>query len=536
MTFTGTLLPYQDDAVDAMVARQKMLVAYDLGLGKTVITIAACERLRMAGLLQGPVLVVALASLKFQWAKEIRKFSDSVVEVIDGTKTQRQAQIRRAVDWGHNGIDYVVTNYESVVNDWSSISDIDFGGLVMDEATAIKSFRSKRSKKVKDLARKVDIRFALTGTPIENGRPEEIYSIMQAVDGRLLGRFDLFDQTFIVRNQWGAPQRYRNLDVLHKRLSGNLIRKTQTDEDVAPYLPDTIHREPELIAMDRGLRKIYSQVGQSLIEDLEEAVSSFGSNWSLASHYGQSAPNGPPSEMMGTLMSRITLLRQLCSHPQLVIESATKFEQGFEAALAGDGKIRGGSVLAHELLQDEDVRLKIESAKVKKLDQLERLVLDHLDSDDEAKVVIFTTFLLTSDLIQERLGGVTYSGRMSAVEKEAAKEQFQTDPATRILISTDAGGYGVDLPQANLLVNYDLPWSAGKAIQRNGRIRRASSRWPAVVIQDLLMEDSIEVRQFDLLYQKRSLAAAVVDGQGINDKGGIDFSAGSLLEHLRETV
>lgn len=536
MTFTGTLLPYQQDAVESMVARQKILVAYDLGLGKTVITIAACERLRAAGLLQGPVLVVALASLKYQWAKEVAKFSDAHAEVIDGTKTQRQAQIRSAVNWRHNGIDYVITNYESVVNDWSFISDIDIGALVMDEATAIKSFRSKRSKKVKDLARKVDIRFALTGTPIENGRPEEIYSIMQAVDGRLLGRFDLFDQTFIVRNQWGSPERYRNLDLLHNRLSRNLIRKTQTDDDVAPYLPDTIHRDPELITMDRGLRQVYNQVAHVLIEELEEAVSSFGSNWSMAAHYGQAAANQPSTEMMGALMSRITLLRQICSHPELVVESATKFEQGFEAALVGDGVIRGGSVLAHELLQDEDVRLRIQKAKVKKLDQLESLVRDHLDTDDDAKVVIFTTFLLTSELIQQRLGGVTYSGRMNAVAKESAKEQFQTDPATRILISTDAGGYGVDLPQANLLVNYDLPWSAGKAVQRNGRIRRASSRWPVVVIQDLLMDSSIEVRQFDLLYQKRSVAAAVVDGQGINERGGIDFSAGSLLTHLRETT
>lgn len=536
MTFTGSLLPYQHDAVESMVARRKMLVAYDLGLGKTVITIAACERLRAAGLLQGPVLVVALASLKYQWGKEITKFSDSGVEVIDGTKTQRQAQIRKAVNWEFNGIDYVVTNYESVVNDFSFISDIPIGALVMDEATAIKSFRSKRSKKIKDLSRKVDIRFALTGTPVENGRPEEIYSIMQAVDGRLLGRFDLFDQTFIVRNQWGSPERYRNLDVLHNRLSQNLIRKTQTDEDVAPYLPDTIHRDPVLIAMDRGLRAVYNQVGQDLIEDLEEAVSSFGSNWSLAAHYGQAASNQPPSEMMGTLMSRITLLRQLCSHPELVIESATKFEQGYEAALAGDGVIRGGSALAHELLLDDDIRTRVEKAKVKKLELLENLVRDHLDTDEDAKVVIFTTFLLTSDLIQQRLGGVTYSGRMNAKEKEAAKVQFQTDPATRILISTDAGGYGVDLPQANLLVNYDLPWSAGKAVQRNGRIRRASSRWPAVVIQDLLMDSSIEVRQFDLLYQKKSVASAVVDGKGINDRGGIDFSAGSLLTHLRETI
>jgi ERCC4-related helicase len=240
--------------------------------------------------------------------------------------------------------------------------------------------------------------------------------------------------------------------------------------------------------------------------------------------------------MMGALMSKITLLRQLCSHPALVLESAQKFQDSYAAALEGDGRIVSGSVAAHELLQDEDFRAYVEKAKVPKLDRLEQIVRDHLECDDEAKVVIFTTFLLTSDLIHQRLGGVTYSGKMNAKEKEAAKVQFQTDPETRVLISTDAGGYGVDLPQANLLINYDLPWSAGKAVQRNGRIRRASSRWPAVVIQDLLVEDSIEIRQFDLLYQKTTEAAAVVDGVGINTRGGVDFSAGSLLEHLRSTV
>ena len=528
--FVGKLLPYQEEAVTQMVGKTKILVAYDLGLGKTVITIAACERLRELGIITGPVLVVVLASLKYQWSKEIRKFSDSSVQVIDGTKAVRHAQISDAF-----GVDYVVTNYESVVNDWDLISQIPLGALVMDEATAIKSFRSKRSKKVKELARKVDVRFALTGTPVENGKPEEIYSIMQAVDGRLLGRFDLFDSTFVVRNQWGSPERYRNLDVLHDRLSRNLIRKTQTDPDVAPFLPDTIHRDPELIGMDRQLRVVYRDLASALADELEEAVSSFGSNWSLAAHYGQSGPNQPPSDMMGSIMSAITLLRQLCSHPQLIAESASKFQRAYQAALDGDGVVRGGSVRAHDLMADEDARARIMSAKVPKMDALEKIVRDHLDSDEDAKVVVFTTFLLTSELIRQRIGGVTYSGLMNAVEKEAAKEQFQTDPATRVLISTDAGGYGVDLPQANLLINYDLPWSAGKAVQRNGRIRRASSRWPTVVIQDLLVDGSIEIRQFDLLYQKTSVAAAVVDGRGINSRGGIDFSAGSLLEHLRST-
>lgn len=526
MSFTGTLKPYQEEAVDRMVERGSILVAYDLGLGKTVITLAALEELSF----DTPTLVIVLASLKYQWAKEVQKFTDSTAIVIDGSKKKRTEQWSRCREF-----DYVITNYESVVNDFDLVGHFD--AVVLDEATAVKSFRSKRSKKVKELIKEATYRYALTGTPIENGKPEEIFSIMQAVDPKVLGRFDAFDRTFIVRNHWGAPERYRNLDVLHDRLSTSLIRKTQSDPDVAPYLPETIHRDPEIVKMDPKLRTLYQQTASRLADELEEAISSFGSNFSLAAHYGVAAPNGPPSDQMGTLMSSITLLRQMCSHPRLVLESGEAFKSSYDDALAGDGVLRGGgSQRAYEMISDPDIEKILTHARVPKLDALDSLVQDHLDSDPESKIVIFTGFVSTSEIIRDRVGGLTYTGKMNAQQKESAKSRFQTDPDTRVLISTDAGGYGVDLPQANLLVNYDLPWSAGKALQRNGRIRRASSRWPSVVIQDLLVDNSIEVRQHDLLTQKNVLSSAVVDGEGINSRGGIDFSAGSLLQHLRSAL
>jgi SNF2 family DNA or RNA helicase len=104
-----------------------------------------------------------------------------------------------------------------------------------------------------------------------------------------------------------------------------------------------------------------------------------------------------------------------------------------------------------------------------------------------------------------------------------------------VFISSDAGGYGVDLPNANLLINYDLPWSAGLAVQRNGRIKRTSSRWPTITIQDLLMEGSIEERQHEMLQQKNAVADAVMDGQGINARGGVDLTVGSLLNFISQT-
>jgi hypothetical protein len=88
------------------------------------------------------------------------------------------------------------------------------------------------------------------------------------------------------------------------------------------------------------------------------------------------------------------------------------------------------------------------------------------------------------------------------------------------------------LPQANLLLNYDQPWSSGLAVQRNGRINRASSEWPQITIQDILIKDSIEQRQYDMLKQKGNIAGAILDGSGINSKGGVDLTVGSLLEFL----
>jgi superfamily II DNA/RNA helicase len=139
------------------------------------------------------------------------------------------------------------------------------------------------------------------------------------------------------------------------------------------------------------------------------------------------------------------------------------------------------------------------------------------------------------DIIKEKLGAErcrTYTGRIDAKTKEENKIALNTDPTCRVLISSDAGGYGVDLPAANLLVNYDLPWSSGLSTQRNGRIKRASSTWETIVIQDMLIAGSIEVRQHEALQQKDSIASAVMDGVGIDDKGEIELSLGSLRSFI----
>lgn len=521
--FTGTLLPYQPEAVDKMCERGSMLVAYDLGLGKTVLTIAALERLMDEGRIREPGLIICLSSLKYQWASQIEKFTDgSKPLVIDGPPSKRAEQYQCAIDWKDNNVDYVILNYEQVVNDWNYVSKLPRGFVVLDEATAIKSFKSKRSKSVKKLGT-APWRFALTGTPIENGKPEELYSIMQFVDPSVLGRFDLFDQAFIVRNSWGGVDRYRNLPTLHSRLKDASVRKSQKDSDVAPFLPDATHKDPVFIPFDRKGAKIYKKIVDDLLVDLSDAQTLFGGSFNILAHYGmQSQNSGPADELRGKIMSKVGCLKMLCSHPELLINSANKFIN-----MTGEGSAYAAELMDNGLLDG--------LTNSPKLDYLVEYVKDFLDQNDENKVVIFATYVDMADKIAQALGEdrcLTYTGRLNARTKDSNKTRFNEDPSTRVLISSDAGGYGVDLPAANLLINYDLPWSSGSATQRNGRINRASSKWATIVIQDILMANSVEARQYSLLQQKDSIAAAVIDGKGIDDKGGVPLTIDSLSMFL----
>ncbi len=530
--FTGELFPFQKEAFDRMVERRKVLLAYEQGTGKTVLAIAAIEHLMEQGVIQYPVLVVALSSLKYQWAAEIEKFSDSVPLVIDGPPKQRQKRYQQMRDWAvPGGVDYVVVNYEQVVNDWSDIAGMTWGAIVADEATALKGFRSKRSKAVKKLSQDIPVRFALTGTPIENGKPEELFSIMQMVDPNVLGKFDLFDRTFIVRNQWGWVDRYRNLPTLYNAMSEVMVRKRQTDPDVQEHMPVLRRRPPFLVDLDPVTKRLYEHIRADLLDTLEDAAELMGaSGFNLDSHYGLApSPNDPANVFKGKIMSQITALRMACGNAGLIEESANAFEKSMRE---GSTNVKG-SAYAAELVQ---AGLIIGIPKVPvKATRVVKYVKDWLAIDPSHKVVIFTTFLGTVDILHKAIGvdmSVTYTGTMNAKAKEAARQAFKTDPSIRVLISSDAGGYGVDLPEGNLLINYDLPWKAGTASQRDSRIIRASSEWEHVHVDNFLVADSIEVRQYEMLQQKHRVAEAVVDGRWINDKGGVDLTLGTLKEFL----
>lgn len=509
MAFTGTLYPFQQEAMERMADRGQMLLAMVMGAGKTPTTLATIEHLITTGEVS-KVLVVVPASLKYQWFREIKKFTTSKALVIDGAAKLRAKQWRTA--FSHQ---YTIINPELLAKEDKAIVAAGFDAIVVDEATMIKSPRAKRSRHIKRMAKRYHYRFALTGQPIEN-RPEELFSIMEFVDKEVLGKFDMFDKTFIVRDHFGKPVRYRNLKHLHASMQDAMVRKTR--KDIEDQLPKVINKVIP-VPFDTVGASTYRHVCKDLLERIKDAISKHGRGFDLWSHYNGADASG---EEQGQIMSRLTILRMLCDNPQLIADSAT--------AYADPTQHTTGSAYAHELVK----HLALPTA-TPKLDAVIEYIEDILQEDPTNKVVLFSFFKNNLRIIQKKTAHLTNSvlfmGGMDAIARDKAKEQFTTDPFTRLFLSSDAGGYGVDLPQANYLISYDLPWSAGKLDQREARIIRLSSQHPHVTITSFVMKGSIEERQYEMLQQKRGINEAFVDG-GYDNQGKFELTIGTLSEFL----
>ena len=157
MPFVGELRAFQEPAYERMLSRQRVLVAYRMGLGKTPITIAAVEELLDKGAVDMG-LIVAQSSLKYQWLREIDRFTDKKarVLVIDGDPRQRERQYKQASKLLY---EYVILSYDNIVRDFDKVKVLPIDFMVCDEVTAIKNIPSQRSRKVKQLRPK--FRFAL---------------------------------------------------------------------------------------------------------------------------------------------------------------------------------------------------------------------------------------------------------------------------------------------------------------------------------------------------------------------------------------
>lgn len=313
-------------------------------------------------------------------------------------------------------------------------------------------------------------------------------------------------------------QQYKNLDLLHRNLRARMIRKSRLDPEVARYLP-SVAETTRSITLDPTTRRTYKVIMNDLAVALEELADS-GGTFDIGAYYA-----GAMSETdmcaQGAVMARLLAARMLICHPELLVDSAEAYYAG-----QGEGSRYIADLIAKVSPLDELLR------HTPKLDELDRVVGDML-AEPGVKTAVFTSYRRMLPYLAARLdkhaGLVQFHGQMSADEKAAAKAKFDTDPDCRLFLSTNAGGYGLDLPGAQYLVNFDLPDSNGVLAQRNSRHVRASSEYSHVYVVNLIVEDTIEERQLATLAMRGKLAGAIVDGHG---SARLENNVETLTQHL----
>ena len=423
------------------------ILADDMGLGKTVQILSAVAALRAHAGESSPVLVVVPTSVVGVWLDQARTFTPALeVRAVKETATRRGTTIREEVE----NADIVVTSYTLARLESEQWSQVRLGGLVIDEAQAVKNPRTATYRVLRDLD--APWKLAVSGTPIENSL-SDLWSLLSLTCPGLLPPWEAFQQQ--VRKPIENGTDPAMLARLSAYVAPFVLRRTK--EEVAPDLPDKI---VDVVRVDLGKehRHIYDQFlarERARILDLLRDVD---------------------ANRMSVLAS-ITRLRQLALDPALLEKS-----------------------YAH-----------VGSAKIEYLaDRLDEIVpLGH-----QALVFSqFTSFLERIRHMLERRGISVVQLDGSTRGRAEVIEKFRSGQAQVFLISLKAGGSGLTLTEADYVYVMDPWWNPAaeeQAIDRAHRIGQTKK----VNVYRMVATDTIEAKVVELQDRKRQLISSVMNGTG----------------------
>jgi superfamily II DNA or RNA helicase len=461
------LLPYQMQGVLFAACRGRVVLADDMGLGKTVQALAAVELLRRRKGIER-VLVIAPASVKYQWKTEIEKFTEFPAQVIDGLLPRRQKLYASPVF-------FTLSSYELVLKDVRYMHELKPDLIILDEAQRIRNWATATARTIKQL--KSRYAFVLTGTPLEN-KLEELFSVVEFVDGRRLGPAFRFLHEHRMEDEEGKLLGYRGLDRIHDQLAPILLRRTRAEvlKDL-PQRTDQVFRVP---LTPKQAEPYYEQ---------SDILAALMRKW----------------EKQGWL-SEIDQKRILCciQNMRMLCNSTFLFDK--------------------------------ETHHSPKLEEFREIVRE-LAIEEDRKVVVFSEYERMTHLAGEELrklgiGFVSLHGGVPSRQRGALMEKFRNDPACKVFLSTDAGGVGLNLQAASAVVNFEPPWNPARLEQRIGRVHRLGQSRPVHVIH-MLTSGSIEERVWETLRLKKSLFAGVFD----SPTGEVSFAKlgrKSVLQAVKE--
>ncbi len=470
------LFPYQREGMLHLAFTGRALLADEMGLGKTIQAIAAAALLHRLGKVHR-ALVVTPASLKAEWEEQIQRFTDLSCSLLFGPHHRRLQWYRRVSDGSVAAPFFTVANYEQVIPDLDELNEWFQPDLViLDEAQRIKNWNTRTARTVKRLRSR--FAFVLTGTPIEN-RIDELRSLVDFLDPALLGPLFRFNRDFYELDERGRPSGYRNLHLLHARVKPVLLRRRKAEVETELPVRTDHHR---FVGMTPKQKKAYGTHEQEVMR-------------------------------LVTLAERRPLTEREQEKMQIEL-----------------GMMR--------MICDTNFILDPGDRECPKLAELTGILDDAVAN--EAKVIIFSEWQRMLELVRDHcaehdLGFAWHTGSVPQQKRRADINRFKEDPHCRVFLSTDAGATGLNLQQASVVVNCDLPWNPARLEQRIARAWRKHQTRP-VTVYHLITENSLEHRMLDTLATKRSVAESVLDQAGAVREIPLRSGRKAMIERVRELM
>lgn len=405
------LYPYQKEGIRFAFCAGKSIIADEMGLGKTIQAIGTAELMKNHHFISS-VLIVCPTSLKYQWKKEIERFTDSQAVVVEGNHLVRK-KLYEAEET------YKIVSYNSVCNDIKILKSLHTDFLIMDEVQRLKNWNTKISRN----ARHIESEYAviLSGTPLEN-KLEELYSIMQFVDQFCLGPYYQFVDQTVVKSDTGKVISYKNLNAIGERMKNVLIRRRK--KDVALQLPGR---------MDKVLFVPMTEQQREMHDEYQNIVAQLVFKWTRTRFLSEKDRK--------RLLLLLSQMRMICDSTY-ILDQKSRYDTKVEETLN----------ILKNVFDSGDEKVVIFS----QWERMTRLIAKELD-----ELGVRYEYLH---------GGVPSEARKNLVDN------FTELPESRVFLSTDAGSTGLNLQVASILINLDLPWNPAVLEQRIARIYRIGQK------------------------------------------------------------
>ncbi|MGE0132514.1 MAG: DEAD/DEAH box helicase [Blastocatellales bacterium] len=463
--FHGELRPYQTRGYSWLGFLKQWglgaCLADDMGLGKTVQALALIEREWHATLFDGsqrPTLLVCPTSVIGNWQKEAARFTpDLPVMIHHGVTRAKGAAFRK--DAEKHAI--VVSSYPLLQRDYGAFEDVNWSGVILDEAQNIKNPETKQARAARAL--KSDYRVALTGTPVENN-VGDLWAIMEFLNPGFLGTQGEFKKTFFIPIQ---AQRDADASARLKRLTGPFIlRRLKTDKTIIADLPEK-NEMKVFCNLTKEQASLYAAVAEDAVKTIK---------------------NSEGIQRKGVVLATLSKLKQVCNHPAQFL--------GDNSAIPG----RSG-----------------------KLARLTEMLEEALSTGDRA--LVFSQFAEMGGIIQKHLQEtfghevLFLHGATPKKQRDRMVERFQSSNGDGngprvFVLSLKAGGTGLNLTAANHVFHFDRWWNPAVENQATDRAFRIGQK-RNVQVHKFICAGTLEDKIDEMIESKKAIASSIV-GTGEN--------------------